>query len=216
MVESIAIDILENYPSINTVGQQKTVDDIMNVPFKDFDESTYLKLNPDVFKAVQNRSFSSGLQHYISYGFYENRSGVPLEVYKAVKEFMEDDKSFPPEHLRKRVHGIEELSSFMNVRAIVSLNIDASINSVIELGEHHRILDFGCGCGRVIRYFHKLSNNSSFYATDIDEEAISWCQDQLSQIGEFVKNKESPPLPFGDEFFDFVNTLTHLLKPTPA
>jgi len=185
----------------------------MNYPVKSFDESTYLKLNPDVSEAVQNRSFSSGWEHYISYGFYENRPGVPFEVYKAIKDIMEDDKSFPPEQLRKRVHGDENLSSFVNIGRIVSFNIYSSINSMIELGEHRFILDFGCGCGRVIRYFHKFSGNSSFYGTDIDEEAISWCQHELSQIGKFVKNEESPRLPFGDEFFDFVYSIsvfTHL------
>lgn len=124
-----------------------------------------------------------------------------------------EESTFPPEHLRKRVHGDENVSSFMSIGRIVSLDINSAIDSISALGEHHRILDFGCGCGRVIRYFHKLSDHSRFYGTDIDKEAISWCQNQLSQIGEFGKNEELPPLPFADEFFDLVYSIsvfTHL------
>lgn len=184
-------------------------------PFAGFDESTYLKLNPDVLEAVQNRYFSSGWEHYISHGFRENRLGVPLEVYQAVKEIIQysPTESVPPEHLRKRVHGDENLLGFESVGRMVSSNIYSSIKSRIEWSEHLRILDFGCGCGRVIRHFHKLAGHCGFFGTDIDRDAISWCQRQLSYIGEFASNKELPPLPFDDEFFDFVysvSVFTHL------
>ena len=74
-------------------------------------------------------------------------------------------------------------------------------------------MDFGCGCGRVIRHVHKKVGKGRFYGTDIDAEAISWCQRNLSQVGEFVTNGRLPPLPFVDGFFDFVyaiSVFTHL------
>ena len=93
------------------------------------------------------------------------------------------------------------------------MNVYSLINSVVALGARCRILDFGCGCGRVIRYFHKLSTGSSLYGTDIDTEATSWCQECLSHIGEFTSNDVAPPLPFDAEFFDCiysVSIFTHL------
>jgi ubiquinone/menaquinone biosynthesis C-methylase UbiE len=182
---------------------------------KGFDESTYLKLNIDVFEAVQKGIFSSGWDHFISHGFGENRPGVPPELLTTVQNTLADGsrESVPPRDLRKRVHGDEDLSGFETIGRIVSFDIYGAINPTIELGEHDRILDFGCGCGRVIRYLHKLYRNSSFYGTDIDKEAILWCQRHLSGVGQFVTNEESPPLPFNDEFFDFVYSIsvfTHL------
>lgn len=187
----------------------------MNCPLKGFDESTYLNLNPDVFEAVQKGSLSSGWEHYISHGFRENRPGIPPEVFRDVQSILEyiSTVAVPPRKLRKRVHGDEGLSDFERVGVIVSFNIYGAVDPTIELSEHSRILDFGCGCGRIIRCLHKLFGNSSFYGTDIDKEAISWCQSHLSQIGEFVTNEESPPLPYNDEFFDFVYSIsvfTHL------
>jgi SAM-dependent methyltransferase len=186
----------------------------MNYSFRDFDESTYLELNPDVSEAVQNGSFSSGLEHYFSQGFLEDRHGVPPAVCKAIKAIMENVpiESAPPDHLRKRVHGDEDLSTFEGVGRRVSFNIHSAISSTFELDENQRILDFGYGCGRVIRYFHLLSENSHFYGTDIDEEAIAWCQNQLGEIGEFITNEESPPLPFGDEFFDFIYEFSEITR----
>ena len=40
---------------------------------KEYKEADYLELNPDVSVAVEKGTCSSGLHHYISYGFKENR-----------------------------------------------------------------------------------------------------------------------------------------------
>lgn len=40
---------------------------------KEYNEGDYLELNPDIAAAVENGTYSSGLHHYISYGFKENR-----------------------------------------------------------------------------------------------------------------------------------------------
>lgn len=179
-----------------------------------FDESIYLKLNPDVFEAVQKGDFSSGWQHFIHFGLREKRPGFPSKL------FVDDEKIFeasyapiPPAHLRKRVQGHELLSRFIKVGELVAGNILDTINQNFELNEQSHILDFGCGCGRIIREFHKSFIHGKFYGTDIDQEAIVWCRQNISQIGEFVTNEELPPLPFDDEFFDFVYSIsvfTHL------
>lgn len=40
---------------------------------KEYKEADYLELNPDIAAAVEKGTYSSGLHHYISYGFKENR-----------------------------------------------------------------------------------------------------------------------------------------------
>ena len=40
---------------------------------KEYNEGDYLELNQDVASAVEKGSYSSGIEHYISYGFKENR-----------------------------------------------------------------------------------------------------------------------------------------------
>jgi len=183
--------------------------------FLGFDESTYLTSNPDVAAAVQNGGFASGWQHYLFFGSRENRPGVPPGVDQAMQVLHEKDSAepAPPEHLRKRVHGAEDIESFEQVGKIVAFNISSATHSEFPSNTPCRILDFGCGCGRVIRYFSKLIENADFYGSDIDPEAIAWCQDHLAHLGQFVVNPPSPPLPFEDNFFDFVfsiSVFTHL------
>ena len=40
---------------------------------KEYNEGDYLELNPDIAVAVEKGTYTSGLHHYISYGFKENR-----------------------------------------------------------------------------------------------------------------------------------------------
>ena len=42
------------------------------VPF-DYNEGEYLELNPDVAQAIKNGEYTSGIEHYLLYGFNENR-----------------------------------------------------------------------------------------------------------------------------------------------
>lgn len=183
----------------------------MTYPTSDFNESTYLRLNPDVLDAVQRGDFSSGWEHYILHGWYENRPGKPNKIDKKVMQLLENDPPLPspPPNLRVRVHGDEDLVSFNRVGKAVSINIEVAIQSAsIQLGDHCSILDFGCGCGRVLSWFHKLYDTSDFYGTDIDNETISWCQQNISHIGKFICNAQWPPLPFSSEFFDFVYSIS--------
>jgi hypothetical protein len=50
-----------------------------------FDEAAYLQANPDVAQAVQDGHFPSGWDHYLRYGFREQRPGVSAAGYAAAR-----------------------------------------------------------------------------------------------------------------------------------
>src|ERR1700680_880714 len=147
------------------------------LPIHGFSESTYLKMNPDVKRAVRKGLIPSGWQHFIYHGFRENRAGVSLELAQTIKSLFDNDtaESLPPQALRKRVHGDEDPFTFARIGRIVSCDLIGAINSTFHLGARSHVLDFGCGCGRVMSYFHKLCDDSIFVGTDVDQEAILWC-----------------------------------------
>lgn len=185
------------------------------VAFEDFDETQYLRLNPDVSQAVKRGDFKSGWQHYSKFGINEDRLGVAKQ-YQLVEGLSEKTASIPipPADLRARVHGAEELSGFLRIGKTVALDLESTIRSIpIALNRSSRVLDFGCGCGRIINWFHDLHPNTKFYGADIDAEAITWCQENLSDKGIFSVNKSMSPLSYANEFFDLVYSIsifTHL------
>lgn len=75
-----------------------------------------------------------------------------------------------------------------------------------------RVLDWGCGPGRVIRHFPKLSDQTKFYGSDYNEQSIKWCSENLPEI-QFSRNQLTPRLDFEGGFVDAVYGLsifTHL------
>ena len=83
-----------------------------------------------------------------------------------------------------------------------------------DFREAKRILDFGCGCGRLARHLPK-NTDASIYGVDYNKMLIDWCADNLP--GTYVKNQLNPPLDFPDNHIDIMYLLsvfTHLRIPT--
>ncbi len=90
---------------------------------------------------------------------------------------------------------------------------------LVELFKQHidlkdkRILDWGCGPGRIIRHFPELvGNGCSYYGTDYNARSIAWCSENLPEI-EFNNNTLEAKLPYEDNFFDVIygiSIFTHL------
>ena len=75
-----------------------------------------------------------------------------------------------------------------------------------------RILDWGCGPGRIVRHFPLLLPNAEICGTDYNEKYIRWCDENLSSIN-FSTNKVDPPTNYNNSFFDVViglSIFTHL------
>jgi SAM-dependent methyltransferase len=90
---------------------------------------------------------------------------------------------------------------------------------ILELYAEHgpdrprpRILDFGCGCGRLTRFLNALADRCEIHAADANGRHAEWCAENLPGV-QTVHNAPSPPLPYAEATFDLVYTvsvLTHL------
>jgi SAM-dependent methyltransferase len=123
-----------------------------------------------------------------------------------------DDAPYPVANLRRRVHGADDLESFAEVGRTVANDLERYFLPANLEYRAARVLDFGCGCGRVLRFLPR-DRGWRIHGTDLDAEAISWCRQNLAHLATFSTNAPSPPLPYPAGFFDFVYSIsvfTHL------
>jgi SAM-dependent methyltransferase len=81
--------------------------------------------------------------------------------------------------------------------------------------EGRRVLDFGCGVGRVIRQFAPEAGEAELWGCDIDRPSVEWLQENLSPPFQFFVSQETPGLPQGDGYFDLIyafSVYTHLTE----
>lgn len=77
-----------------------------------------------------------------------------------------------------------------------------------------KILDWGCGCGRLTRHWQALENGAERVSgVDIDPVNISWCKEHLAQHT-FEVCPLNPPINFGGDIDLIVgnSVITHLKK----
>jgi len=74
----------------------------------------------------------------------------------------------------------------------------------VNIEELKTILDFGCGCGRVIQH---LRFPSRLVGVDTDRNAIKWCKDNIKHA-EFYHIQPFSALPFHNDTFDFVYAIS--------
>jgi SAM-dependent methyltransferase len=119
----------------------------------------------------------------------------------------------PPARLRAQVGPAHADASYFTRSGrehadLIEGLLDEDGSSVEELGA---ILDFGCGCGRVLRHWSRLPRTRVF-GCDIDTRMVEWSVAHLGFADIRVTSLE-PPLPYDDEAFDLVyafSVFTHL------
>jgi SAM-dependent methyltransferase len=82
----------------------------------------------------------------------------------------------------------------------------------LRLEDFGAILDFGCGCGRVVRHWQPLAGSVQIHGSDYNRELVEWCRENLP-FAHFAVNPAGPPLVYHTGKFDFVSVFsvfTHL------
>ena len=125
-----------------------------------------------------------------------------------------DKFPIPPDHLMFLVAGGPDIDWFLRSGAAGADSIRSSLLTVGKpLETLGSVLDWGCGCGRVLRHL-LVTEGPRFHGCDYNPELIAWSRMAYPEA-QFTTNDLAPPLSYGDRSFDLVyglSVFTHLTE----
>jgi SAM-dependent methyltransferase len=143
---------------------------------------------------------------------YELALAARWRLFGGIKD-AHDGLPLPPARLRTQVGPRHADARFFiesgRQQAEIVRRLVGEDGSSIE--DFEAILDWGCGCGRILRNWHNLTG-TRVAGCDINGEMVRWCADRLP-FADVDVNELSPPLPYHDAAFDLVyafSVMTHL------
>jgi len=119
------------------------------------------------------------------------------------------DIPVPPEDVRYRIVSshIDE-NFFLDTGKQCAADIIKALNtSGIDARNFQNVLDFGCGCSRVLRFLIPFLPQASFSGCDIDNIAIEWSRENVPDT-QFELVPHLPPTTYTREQFDFIYGLS--------
>lgn len=144
--------------------------------------------------------------------FVDRRTGKPFNPHHTL-HFLPVTTPIPNEARRRRVAGSENLASYLQVGATVLTRLDRVAMEYFgrSFSEADAILDWGCGCGRVLQYLSP-EQRSHLTGIDIDADNIEWCRENFPEARFEVVLLEPPTAlpPNGFDLIFSISVLTHL------
>lgn len=138
--------------------------------------------------------------------------GKPASRMSSLLPSKRDERvPLPPAELAERVaalHGPKFRSQGLRMYTDISDQL-----ARLGVARSARILDWGCGCGRITSFIQARQPRAKIVGCDIDAEAIAWCRSHLA--GEFEQVAPAPPTKFAAGEMDAViatSVLTHLTE----
>ena len=151
------------------------------------------------------------------------RSGVTKTVFRAHEAYQArrsgdavqaGGSPLPPPRMRVLVGGTADVDWFLTVgREIAEIISECVSESARSIDEMEAVLDFGCGCGRVLRHMPELTD-AQIFGSDYNPELVGWVRDCLP-LATVAENARQPPLAFDESMFDLVyaiSVFTHLTE----
>ena len=94
-----------------------------------------------------------------------------------------------------------------------SMIVSVLENEGINLNSTHKMLEFGCGCGRILRHVKVKYPNIELFGTDVDSELIYWNKKHLPDVAKWNINDYNPPIKYESDRFNIVfliSVFTHM------
>jgi len=139
-------------------------------------------------------------------------------IVRAYRELSGDDGPVPPRELRRHV-GEANLVEFLRQAREVARELTGILDGEGRpLASFRCVLDFGCGCGRILRpLMAQAGPDAKFSGCDLDRGAIRWLAASLP--GTYFLSGFWPPLEAPNDAYDLIyaiSVFTHLPREKEA
>lgn len=145
---------------------------------------------------------------------YPDVDGVGFHQWLAINGPLEDARlarffpALPPDELRATACGGNAIQTHLSsggedFRTLAELWEVFAQRPIESL---RSVLDFGCGCGRVLRWFARLLPDVAIHGADVRKASIDWCAANLP--GRYRHNGLMPPLDLPDRSVDLTYALS--------
>lgn len=125
---------------------------------------------------------------------------------------MPPELPLPPRELRTRVTRMPEEDDFHHSGRVGRECLLRALPDGWSF-DGKRVLDFGCGAGRVLRWFAAEAERAEFMGCEIDAASVRWMEEHLSPPFRVFQSSPEPPLPLESDSLDLVyaiSVFTHL------
>lgn len=153
----------------------------------------------------------------VAHTIWTHRPNVRVAVWNAGYRLAGtgDGLPIPPARLMYLVDLSTEVSWFLHTGRMSHDSIANALHkNGYQIEDFDDVLDFGCGCGRILRHWKSLKH-PRLHGTDYNPQLIDWDRKKLGGFVEFKTNHLAPPLDYPDGVFDFIYVLsvfTHLTE----
>lgn len=130
--------------------------------------------------------------------FWMNTKG-----YREHKNLQNIISPLPSDEIQIRLTGVSgdvslrhAFNQYMTIKELLG-------HQKLKISDLDSILDFGCGYGRILRFFTKDGVNTKLHGTDIDTGLVEWCR-RNNKFGEYYINTPWPPTDFEEDKFSLI------------
>jgi SAM-dependent methyltransferase len=168
---------------------------------------------PNSFLPVAKRLYYSTFRATVRpwYALVEMREKLDPVLKHRIQKSMKFP--LPPPLLRFRIAEDTNPYAFLSVGKTLTNHLQVCLKTInASLSDFRDVLDFGCGCGRILIHVMSDFPGHRYTGIDVDSEAIAWCRNNLSSAS-FKVNRPKPPLDFADASFDLIygiSVFTHI------
>jgi len=118
-------------------------------------------------------------------------------------EFKEFIPGLPPDEMQRNWTGTSGKATLLDALRFFQLLSDCSVKYGERINETTKILDFGCGWGRIIRYFMRDVSHNNLYGADCFKEVLDVAKAQNKWVS-FSLTTPMPPTDYNSSMFDII------------